>query len=105
MPAKDPTRIDIEVAFATPETQVLQRLSLPAGATLGDALLAAKIETSFPQYDFGELATGIWGRLATREQRLQDGDRVEIYRALEVDPMEARRIRARDSTPDPSGSR
>jgi len=38
---------------------------------------------------------GIWGRLCTPEAALRDRDRVEIYRALAVDPKEARRQRYR----------
>jgi hypothetical protein len=52
-----------------------------------------------------DMAVGIWGRRVTREQRLNCGDRVEVYRELVRDPMEARRLRALDSIPGPSGSR
>jgi uncharacterized protein len=39
------------------------------------------------------LSCGIWGRRCDMGQALRDGDRVEIYRALAVDPKEARRLR------------
>jgi putative ubiquitin-RnfH superfamily antitoxin RatB of RatAB toxin-antitoxin module len=51
------------------------------------------------------MAVGIWGKRVTHEQRLRHGDRVEIYRELVRDPMEARRLRALGSLPAPSGSR
>lgn len=98
-------RVNIEVAFASPESALLAALSLPAGATVADALAAAHLDTVFPQYSFAELEVGVWGRPAAREQRLLEGDRVEVYRELERDPMEARRLRARRSDPVPSGSR
>ena len=41
---------------------------------------------------------GIFGEPVTPETRLADGDRVEVYRPLEVDPKEARRQRARKPT-------
>ena len=41
----------------------------------------------------GELVCGVWGEKVTQEHPLKDGDRVEIYRALKVDPKEARRLR------------
>ncbi len=37
---------------------------------------------------------GIFARKADFTTLLQEGDRVEIYRALKVDPKEARRKRA-----------
>jgi putative ubiquitin-RnfH superfamily antitoxin RatB of RatAB toxin-antitoxin module len=87
-------RIDVEVVFATCEAQELIALSLPAGATLADAIRASELAIVFPQYPIEQMATGIWGQRATHEQLLQNGDRVEVYRELERDPMEARRLRA-----------
>ena len=39
---------------------------------------------------------GVWGRLKPAGYLLRDGDRVEVYRPLQVDPMEARRRRQRE---------
>ncbi|MDA0706487.1 MAG: RnfH family protein [Proteobacteria bacterium] len=97
--------IDIELAFASPEGRVLLALQLVEGATVGDAIRKADLDATFPQYLFGEMAVGIWGKRAAREQRLKHGDRVEIYRELVRDPMEARRLRALGSNPGPSESR
>ncbi len=36
---------------------------------------------------------GIWGRKVTWSHRVQTGDRIELYRALKVDPKVARRQR------------
>ena len=36
---------------------------------------------------------GIWGKSCTPNQQLREGDRVEIYRPLLVDPKVARRER------------
>ena len=40
------------------------------------------------------LDVGIWGRRCSLDQLVAEGDRVEIYRPLTIDPMEARRTRA-----------
>ena len=65
-------------------------LSLQEGATVADALrdsgLAARHDTS-------QLAVGVWGVLAALSDGLRDRDRVELYRPLQVDPKEARRLR------------
>jgi hypothetical protein len=96
--------IRIEVVFGVPETQMLVELSVPADATVADAIRLSKLCAAFPEHQFSELSTGIWGRPVAREQRLKNGDRVEIYRELEVDPMEARRLRASEPTPGPCES-
>ena len=40
------------------------------------------------------MPAGIYGAPASRSQVLREGDRVELYRPLVLDPKEARRQRA-----------
>jgi len=83
--------IQIEVVFATADRQQLSLVTLPRGATAGDAIAESSIARYFPEHNLDVLQVGVWGQLVTRERVLSDGDRVEIYRALELDPREARR--------------
>jgi putative ubiquitin-RnfH superfamily antitoxin RatB of RatAB toxin-antitoxin module len=85
------TQIKVEVVYATPENQVLLPVILPADSTVADALFESGLPQQFSQVDFDQLQAGIWGNTVTREHALADGDRVEIYRPLELDPKEARR--------------
>ena len=78
----------VEVIRATPGNADSVTVSLAAGATLRDALAAAGYQLD-PQEK-----VGIFGRRASLDQPLAEGDRVEIYRPLAVDPKEARRRRA-----------
>ncbi len=64
---------------------------MPQNSTVADAIRASKLSQRFPDVDFDVLDVGIWGRVVARDHRLADGDRVEIYRPLEIDPREARR--------------
>lgn len=64
-------------------------LQVPAGTRVADVLAdhAAALGVA-------ELAVcGIWGRVVPPEQVLNDGDRLELYRSLTVDPKVARRER------------
>ncbi len=83
--------IRVEVVFATAERQRLVELALPVGATVRDAIRRSGLSKHFPDVDLDALEVGIWGRVVPREQLLKDGDRVEVYRPLELDPREARR--------------
>ena len=85
--------MQVEVVFALPERQVLRTLELPDGSTVGDAILHSKLALEFPEADFDELQAGVWGRPVDRSQLLNDGDRVELYRPLAMDPREARRLK------------
>ena len=71
------------------------RIELPAGATLIDALRASGVLERYPHIDLARQAVGVWGRVCALEAPLKEGDRVEIYRPLQVDPKEARRRRQR----------
>lgn len=85
------TQIAVEVVYATPARQVLLPVILPANSTVADALLESALPERFSQVDFDRLQAGVWGHTVSREHVLVDGDRVEIYRPLELDPKEARR--------------
>ena len=70
-------------------------LLLPDGSTVRDAVLAS----GWPQADASHVVDtadfGVWGRRCAGEQLLREGDRVEVYRGLLVDPKVARRERFR----------
>jgi hypothetical protein len=69
-------------------------LHLAPGATLADALNASGLLTrhGLPR---DALRVGIWGKVKDMTTEMRERDRVEIYRALRVDPKEARRQRYR----------
>jgi putative ubiquitin-RnfH superfamily antitoxin RatB of RatAB toxin-antitoxin module len=88
--------MNVEIVFITAESESLLALHLEAGATVADAIAASALQKDHPQYDLSNKPTGIWGQPVSRDTLLKDGDRVEIYRELARDPMEARRLRASD---------
>jgi putative ubiquitin-RnfH superfamily antitoxin RatB of RatAB toxin-antitoxin module len=88
--------LQVEVAYSpAPRTVQLVPLRLPAGATVQQALQASGLGQAHPEIDWAAQPVGIWGRAVQPGEPLQDGDRVEVYRGLRVDPMEARRQRYR----------
>lgn len=91
-------RIRVEVAYALPERQALVSVEVPAGSSMVDAVVASRIAEQFPgQIDPQTAAMGIFGRIEAnpRARTLQDGDRVEIYRPLQIDPKDSRKERTR----------
>jgi len=71
-------------------------LALAAPATALDAIRASGLFERHPELALGEPLIGIWGRACAPETLLADGDRVEVYRPLTMDPNEARRLRAKN---------
>ncbi|WP_052384105.1 RnfH family protein [Litchfieldella xinjiangensis] len=91
--------VEIEVAFALPERQVIVTLTVPWGTTAQQAVVLAELPERFPELPeatFTKASLGIFGKLLREPQRypVEAGDRVEVYRPLQVDPKEARKQRA-----------
>ncbi len=88
--------VRVSVAYSPQARSVDEtELSLPAGATLADAIRASGLLERHPELNLAQAKLGIWGRLQTPETVLRERDRVEVYRPLQVDPKEARRLRYR----------
>lgn len=68
-------------------------LSLADTSTVQQALQASGLPARLGMAAGGEQAVGIWGRKVDGTHVLHDGDRLELYRPLLVDPKEARRTR------------
>lgn len=82
--------VRVEVVFSPGPGRVERRpLTLPAGATVADAVAGSGFVLA------ADAKVGVWGRLRPLDDVLREHDRVEIYRALTVDPKEARRQRYR----------
>jgi len=94
--AESASELSVRVAWsARPGVAEEKTLRLPAGATLLDALRASGVLEEAAASEPLDGSVGIWGRLRPPDTALQTGDRVEIYRPLEIDPKEARRRRQR----------
>ena len=87
-------RLHIEVVYALARKQDLVALELAPGALAREAVEASGMLGRHGLAAEG-LRLGIHGKKIPPEQRLRDGDRVEILRSLATDPNEARRRRAR----------
>lgn len=86
--------IVIEVVYAG-QTRISRTLRLPAGSTALQAVEASGMAELMPAGAFDPQRLGIFARRVPPGQILRSGDRVEIYRPLLLDPMTARRQRAR----------
>lgn len=89
-----PGKVVVEVAYALPQKQYLQCVTLEEGATVEQAILASGILALRDDIDLAKNKVGIYSRPVKLQDVVQDGDRVEIYRPLIADPKELRRQRA-----------
>jgi len=85
---------EVEVAYALPEKQMIVPLQVSQGTTAIQAVNASKIAAHFNDLQLEAAKLGVFGKAVKHDQVLREGDRVEIYRPLLVDPKESRRARA-----------
>jgi putative ubiquitin-RnfH superfamily antitoxin RatB of RatAB toxin-antitoxin module len=76
----------VAVVYATPRRQFWMTVELPDGATVSDAIARSTVLKQFPDVDLGRQKVGLFGKVTTLDAVLSDGDRIEIYRPLTVDP-------------------
>jgi uncharacterized protein len=88
--------IQITICFS-PAPRVVCELGLrvTAGTTLAQAVVQANQAAGWPEQACQKLTPSIWGRKAGWHVRPREGDRIELSRALLVDPKVARRERFR----------
>ena len=91
----DVKQIQIEVAYALPDEQVLLSLWVDEGTTVEQAIMQSGLLKQFPDIDLGKTnKVGIFGKLCKMDVALREKDRVEIYRPLIADPKAVRKKRA-----------
>ncbi|MDH3715250.1 MAG: RnfH family protein [Gammaproteobacteria bacterium] len=84
----------VEVVYALRERQTLLAVQVPPGTTAISAVRRSGILQQFPEIETRALELGVFGNAVAHDYTVHEGDRVEIYRPLLVDPMEQRRRRA-----------
>lgn len=94
MSTEDAELIEVEVAYARPEAQVILTVKVSPGTTVEDAVKLSGILHNFPEIDLAVNKVGVFGKLTKLNAPLRAGDRVEIYRQLIADPKEVRKQRA-----------
>lgn len=89
------SKIDIEVAYASPSRQLIIPLAVEAGCTIEAAIIASGILTQFPEIDLKSQKVGVFSKPRKLTDEIFAGERIEIYRPLTIDPKEARRAKAK----------
>lgn len=87
-------QISVEVAYALPQRQSLLTVSVAALSTVQQVIEQSGILQQFSDIDLNVQKVGIWSRPVKLDDRVKDGDRIEIYRPLIADPKDLRRRRA-----------
>lgn len=90
----DVKTFNIEVVYALPEWAHIIRMQIERGTTIKEAIMDSGIMQRCPEIDLEKNKVGVFGSLKDLDTEINEGDRIEIYRGIRVDPKEARRKRA-----------
>lgn len=91
-------KLFVEVAFAFAASQKIISLEVEEGSTIETVIDRSGILEFFPEIDLTKQSVGIFSRTKKLTDIVKDGDRIEIYRPLTIDPKEARRKRAKPAS-------
>lgn len=90
--------LNIEIVFAEKDRQQIIALQVNAGCTVEAAIRQSGILNQFINIDLLTNKVGIFSKIVSLGTFLKEGDRVEIYRPLLIDPKLARKQRAKSSS-------
>lgn len=84
---------EVEVVYALPEEVFSRTLTVKAGSTILDAVRRAGVFKRHPEVKPEDDCFGIYGEVLPADTPVYAGARVEVYRPLELTPVESRRRR------------
>jgi len=87
--------IKVEVVYASKSEQCLLLIDVPRDSTVEQVIHLSGILIRFPEIDLHKQKIGIFSEIKQLSDIVNEGDRVEIYRPLLIDPKEARRARSK----------
>jgi putative ubiquitin-RnfH superfamily antitoxin RatB of RatAB toxin-antitoxin module len=85
--------MNVGVCYAEVDRQLWMRLEVPDDSTVEQAIQLSGVLKLYPEINLATQKVGIFGKIATLETPIKDGDRVEIYRPITVDPQTVQRRR------------
>ena len=84
----------VSVVYASTVEHIELLVDVSDDCLVEQAIILSGILGRFPEIDLAINAVGIFSDKVTLDAPLHEGDRIEIYRPLIIDPKDARRLRA-----------
>lgn len=82
--------IRVTIVYALSHIQYIKAVKIKLNSTVKDAILASKL-FHLVNFNFYKNNVGIYNKLVHLNKKIKNGDRIEIYRNLIIDPKERRR--------------
>ena len=79
--------MNVGVCYAEVDRQLWMRIEVPDSSTIADTITLSGVLKLYPEINLDNQKVGIFGKIATLDTPVKEGDRVEIYRQITVDPQ------------------
>lgn len=83
--------IQVTIIYALPEIQYIKKIYIKSNSTVKDAILASNLLSIVNDIKWYKNNVGIYNQSVHLNKKIKNGDRIEIYRNLIIDPKERRR--------------
>lgn len=78
--------MNVGIAYADKFKQLWLKLEVPDNSSVREVIEHSGILRQFPEIDLDSQKVGIFGKITKLDAKVQDGERVEIYRPITADP-------------------
>jgi hypothetical protein len=85
--------MNVGVCYGESDRQLWMRLEVPDNCTIEETINLSGVLKLYPEINLSSQKVGIFGKIAALDTPVKDGDRVEIYRQITVDPQTVQRRR------------
>lgn len=85
--------MNVGICYAESDRQLWMRLEVPDSSTIEETINLSGVLKLYPEINLASQKVGIFGKIAPLDTAVKDGDRVEIYRQITVDPQTVQRRR------------
>lgn len=83
----------VTLVYVSPELTFELNFPWSVGLSVTNLLQQVGLAERWPEVNWSSLTVGIWHKVVPLDTPLKAGDRVELYRPLQIDPKDARRLR------------
>jgi len=85
--------MNVGVCYAEADRQLWMRIEVPDNSTVEETIRLSGVLKNYPEINLSTQKVGIFGKIAALDAQVKEGDRVEIYRQITVDPQTVQRRR------------
>lgn len=83
----------VTIIYASNKAQYIEELDVVENATVKSAIEQSNLLQQHSEVSLKNNQVGIFNQIVSFDTKIKESDRIEVYRPLTMDPMQARRLR------------